>query len=218
VSKAIATFQGELTKPPKERADLIGNPSKRINFIRKTVIERLEEARRLTPDDARVYVQLAWWNGLLWQELELQTASSDMPAATRAIHYGAQAAALDPQGKQGYWVQYLLRARFAALNEGVARQGPNRDPLFVAAREKSARDQYKWAAETLASYLPNDPHEASLRYALARAWFGAGDKEKGREQAEAARHLDEAADSPTRKLSDPQREQVEKWLSASPPG
>jgi hypothetical protein len=68
----------------------------------------------------------------------------------------------------------------------------------------------------LAKYLPDDPHEVSLRYALAQAWFKAGNKEKGREQAEAARDLDEAAVSPTRKLSDPQRKQIQEWFSASP--
>jgi len=219
VVDSIAYFQGESTKPPKERADLIGNPNKRINFIRKTVLSRLEQAARLTPDDARLYVQLAWWNGLLWQHLELQTASSDSPIATQALRYGAQATALDPEGIQGYWVQYVLRTRFfATLNEGLAAKGPNRDPLFIATCKENARRQYEYAAKTLVDFLPNDPHEASLRYALARAWFGAGDKEKGREQAEAARHLDEAAVSPTRKLTDPQRTQIREWLSASPPG
>jgi hypothetical protein len=189
----------------------------KVFFVRKSVIGRLEEAARLTPDDARLYVQLAWWYGVQWSQKQRNTASSDMPIADRAIRYGQQAVALDPHGGEGYWVQYGLRTRFfAALNEQVAAKGPNRDPLFLAACEQNARQQHEEAAKTLAKYLSDDPHEVSLRYALAQAWFKAGDKEKGREQAEAARRLDEVAVLPTRKLSDPQREQIQEWLSASP--
>jgi tetratricopeptide (TPR) repeat protein len=217
--ESIAYFQTELAKPPKERAEVINNRTKRINFIRKGVLERLEEAKRLTPDDARLHVQLAWWYGLLWQHLEWQTARSDLPIAEKAIVHGDQATRLDPEGGQGYWVQYVLRTRlFAVLNEEVAAKGPNRDPIFVAERELAARRQYELAAQKLEEYLPYDPTDAALRFQLARAWFKAGDKEKGREQAEAASRLDEAAVLPTRKLADPQREQVQKWLSASPSG
>ncbi|HEY7157417.1 MAG TPA: O-antigen ligase family protein, partial [Gemmataceae bacterium] len=189
----------------------------KVAFVRKSVIGRLEEAARLTPDDARLYVQLAWWHGVQWSQTQRDTASSDMSIANRALRYGQQAVVLDPHGGEGYWVQYVLRTRFfAALNEQVAAKGPNRDPLFIATCQQNARQQYEEAAKTLAKYLPDDPHEVSLRYALAQAWFKAGNKEKGREQAEAARRLDEAAVSPTRKLSDPQREQIQEWLSASP--
>jgi tetratricopeptide (TPR) repeat protein len=215
--KLAAYFREEGAKPPAERpSSLRDNPD---DFLRRKVIGPLEQAVLLTPDDARLHVQLAWWYGNVW-DLKLQkTRASDPRIAGAAIGHGALAARLDPQGSQGYLVQYQLRMRFALANADIARRGDNRDPLFVREKELTAQKQYEEAAKVLESYLPNDPTEAKLRYSLARAWFKAGDTQRGREQAEEALRLDEAAAAvPTRRLTKPQREQVDKWLSSSPAG
>ncbi len=186
--------------------------------LRKLVIQPLEQAIRLTPDDARLHVQLAWWYGKVWEVNLQKTNKSDPRLAAGAIGHGMLATGLDPDGIQGYLVQYQLRMLFGLLNDKVAREGPNRDPLFVREGELAAKKQYEEAAKVLESYLPNDPSEAKLRYSLARAYFKAGDAAKGREQAKEAARLDEAAAAPTRRLTDPQRKQVREWLSSSPAG
>jgi O-antigen ligase len=209
-------FRQEGAKPPAERPAMIReNPD---DFLKKKVIAPLEEALRLTPDDARLHVQLAWWYGNVW-ELNLQkTKVSDPRIAGAAVGHGGLAARLDPHGNQGYLVQYQLRMRFGLVNEDIGKRGPNRDPLFVHEKEQTAREQYALAARALESYRPNDPTDAKLRYLLARAWFKAGEAGKGREQAEEALRLDAAATLPTRRLTDPQRSQVQEWISAPSAG
>ena len=193
----------------KERA----NPTE--GYLRKKVIAPLEQARQLTPDDARLHVQLASWYGSVWDLNLRHTQVSDVKTAERAIGHGMIATHLDPDGAQGYLVQYHLRRQFAAINEAIAKSGPNRDPLFVAEKEQEAKKQYRMAAEALAPFVEkNDPTDAKLHYLLALAWFKAGDADKGREQAEAARRLDEGVTLPTRRLTDPQRKQVREWLSS----
>jgi hypothetical protein len=199
--------------PQKERA----NPSE--GYLRKKVIAPLEQAAQLTPDDARLHAQLAWQYGSLWNLNLRQTQASDVKTAERAIAHGMIATRLDPDGGPGYLVQYHLRRQFGAINEALARSGPNRDPLFVREKELEAQKQYRMAAEALAPFVEkNDPTDAKLHYLLALAWFKAGEADKGREQAEEARRLDEGVTLPTRRLTDPQRKQVREWLSSASGG
>jgi hypothetical protein len=214
---AVDFFHAEAGKPPAQRAALIRRDPE--SYLRKKVIEPLEQAVRLTPDDARLHVQLASWYGSVW-ELNLQkTEVSDVKTAERAIAHGMIAMRLDPDGSQGYLVQYQLRMKFGGLNESMAKSGRNRDPLFVNEKEQTAKKQYTMAAEVLGPFVEkNDPTDAKLRYALALAWFRAGENQKGREQADLARRLDEGVKLPTRRLTDQQRTQIQEWLSAASPG
>lgn len=209
--QAVAYFQSERNKPPAEQS--AGVRERPILFLKKAVIERLEQAERLTPDDARIYVQLAWWTNVVW-ELNPQQTRRELPIAKQALTYGAQATQLDPRGVAGYLVQYEIRMRYGELNEAAAEKlRTNRgDPVLINDREHTAREQYKLAAQTLEKYLPNDPHEAALHYALWRAWHKAGEKEKGHAHAAKAVQLDDLVTLPARKLTDSQRKQLEKEL------
>ncbi len=210
--RAVAFFHSEGAKPPAERVAAIRNDPD--GYLRKLVLARLEQAIHLTPDDARLHVQAAFWYGTVWRLNLQKTQVSDLKIARQAVEHGVMATRFDPEGGQGYMVQYQLRMMFGGLNEAMAKL-PDRDPLFVNEKEQTAKQQYELAGRVLEGFLPNDPTEAKLHYSLALAWAKAGDRRRCREQAEEARRLDEIATAPTRKLTDPQRKQVRDWLDSS---
>jgi O-antigen ligase len=206
--EAVVSFNSEKDRPPAQ-------PSA---FIQKRVVEPLEQAARQTRDDARIYAQLAWWTDVVWNLKRQRSRTSDVGIAERALLYGVRATQLDPRGAPGYLVQYRLRMEYATLNEDSANKARQEhgDPLFIGAREQTARDQYKLAAQIVGQFLPNDPHDTALHYNLALAWFKAGDKDKGRQHAEEALRLDELLTLPTRKLADRQRKQLRAWIKSPP--
>jgi hypothetical protein len=209
--QAVAYYQNEKNKPLSERSGGIrDHPNV---FIKKGVIDRLNQARQLTPDDARIYVQLAWGTNILWG-LSQRKSLRELPIAENAIRYGITATQLDPRGAAGYLVQYQIRLNYAQINQALAEElrKSHGDPVVINEREYTAREQYKLAAKTLEDYLPNDPYDAVLHYELWHAWSKAGDKEKGREHAKEALELDEVVAMPARKLTDSQHIQLDKWL------
>jgi len=214
--QAVAYYQSERNKPPAEQSEGIRNTPDR--FIQLRVINRLKQAAQLTPDDARIFVQLAWGTNVLW-ELSQRKTRRELPLAENALRYGIKATQLDPHGAAGYLVQYQIRIKYAELNEASAEllRKNHGDPVAINEREYTAREQYKLAAQTLEKYLPNDPHAAALHYDLWLAWSKAGDKEKGREHAEEALRLDKLVTMPARKLTDSQRKELNDWLSKFSP-
>jgi hypothetical protein len=207
-AQAVAYFQGERNKPRVvQSAGLRDRP---VPFLQKAVIERLEQAARLTPDDARIYVQLAWGTHQIW-ELNPRQSRQELPIAERALQYGEKATQLDPHGAAGYLVQYQIRMRYAERNEASAERlrRNHGDPILINDREQTAREQYKLAAQKLEEFLPNDPHDAALHFALWRAWHRASDKEKASEHAATALELDDLVTTRARKLTDSQRKQLE---------
>jgi hypothetical protein len=214
--QAVAYYQSEKNKPLSERSSGIrDNPTL---FIQKGVIERLRQAAQLTPDDARIYVQLAWATNIVW-ELSQRKSVRELPIAENAIRYGMKATQLDRRGAAGYLVQYQIRLIYAQINEASAEalRKSLGDPVLINEREYTAREQYKLAAKTLEDYLPNDPHDAALHYELWRAWSKAGDKDKEREHGEEALRLDDLVTMPARKLTDSQRKKLDEWRSSTSP-
>ncbi|MHB1423612.1 MAG: O-antigen ligase family protein [Gemmataceae bacterium] len=210
--QAVTYFQSERKKPPSEQS--AGLHDRPTVFIQKGVIDRLEQAARLTPDDARIYVQLAWGTNVAW-ELNRQRSRRELPLAERALLYGVKAAQLDPHGPEGYVVQYQIRVGYAEINARSAEdlRKAHGDPLVINERDNTAREQYRFAAQILENFLSNDPHDAALRFALWRAWSNAGTNDKARQQAKKALELDDLVTLPARKLTDSQRKQIHDWLS-----
>jgi O-antigen ligase len=214
--QAVAYFQSEVKKAPSERSSGIRNNPR--EFIKKGVIARLEQAARLTPEDARIYVQLAWGTYQVWESSQ-QRARRELPMAEQALLHGEKATQLDPHGPGGYLVQYEIRMRYAKIMEDDAermRKGHG-DPVLVNDREQTAREQYRLGAEKLEEYLPNDPHDATLHYMLWRAWQKAVNKEKAHTYAAEALELDKLVTAPARKLEDTQRKQLESELTVPAP-
>jgi len=213
--KAADYFNAEREKPlPQQNSVIRDNPA---GFLQKTVVGRLEQAKQLTPDDARIYVQLAWWNHAVW-DLTPSKSTQQLSRAENALRFGGMAVRLDPRGAPGYLVQYRIRMRYAELNRVSARKlrEAHGDPLVISDRESTARRQCKLAADTLEQFLPNDPHDTNLHYALAEALYMAGDTNGGRQYAEEAVRLDKALTFPSRKLTDPQRKQLDEWIQKPP--
>jgi hypothetical protein len=214
--QAVAYFQREMGKPRSERS--AGIRDRPIPFIKAAVIKRLEQAARLTPDDARIYVQLAWGTYQVWESSQ-QRSRQELPIAEQALLYGVKATQLDPHGGTGYIVQYQIRMRYAKINEDDAERlrKEHGDPVLINDREHTAREQYKLAAEVLEGYLPNDPNDATLHYMLWRTLHKAGGKERARVHATKAVELDDLVTAPTRKLEESQRKQLEAELTPSAP-
>jgi hypothetical protein len=211
--QAVAYYRSERNKPLSEQSSTIRDTP--ALFIQRGVIERLKQAARLTPDDARIYVQLAWGTNIVW-ELSRRKTLRELPIAEQALRYGMDATRLDPHGAAGYIVQYQIRIRYAEISEASAEalRKAHGDPVAINERDYTAREQYRLAAQTLEKYLPNDPHDTALHYELWHAWSKAGDKEKGQEHCKEALHLDGIVTMPARRLTNSQREQLEK---ACPP-
>ncbi len=211
-----AYFRSEAQKPTEEQDKNIRlDPP---GWMQRNVIGMLLEAAQLTPQDARVQGQLARWLVSYW-ELKLQiTRQSDPKATELARAHADRCIRLDPEGGEGYWAKFHVLTLIAFHYDIVAREGANRDALRIHGLGWSARKLYHDAAETLEGYLPYDPTDAKLHFQIARAWFKAEENQKGRTHAEEAQRLDEAAASPTRKLTDPQRKQIRDWLQAAEPG
>jgi tetratricopeptide (TPR) repeat protein len=214
--QAVAYYQSERSKPPSEQAASIRDHPDLV--IQKSVINRLKEAAQLTPDDARIYVQLAWGTNVLW-ELSQRKTRRELPLAENALRYGIKATQLDPRGAAGYLVQYQIRIKYAELSEASAEalRKNHGDPVAINEREYTAREQYKLAAGTLERFLPNDPHDAVLHYELWHAWSKAGDKKKAQEHGEKALELDKLVTMHTRRLEDSQRKKLEEWQSKTDP-
>lgn len=209
--QAVDFFHKEAAKPASERA--AGVRDYPVRFIQVGVLERLRQAERLTPDDARIYVQLAWWTNVLWEMTQAKT-DRELRIARQALLYGGRATQLDPRGGAGYWVLYRIRIRYAKIVEDSIEELKKKHEAanILEAREKIVRQQYQLAADTLDQYLPNDPHNLMLHFELARALFKVGDKEKARRHAEEALSLDETISRPARKLTKRQREQLGQWF------
>lgn len=219
-------FRGEIDKASQERS--FRDP---MEFVRHRMIEPAEHALKEDPDNVQLLTHLADCYGLLWQ-MAPQVDQFLKSSLDRAL----QARRVNPEGFQGYQIEDELRRRFALLvlreadrlekekqkdkekekgKDKAAKPTPPQNEVAIAQRivqlRQDGRKQFGFAADLLEKYIPKDPNDPRLRYAIASALFGAGRESEGRTFAEQARKLDAAA-KPPRNLPDQQREQIEKWL------
>jgi O-antigen ligase len=173
-----------------------GNPAEKSAESRRAgrlltehILRPLQKAALADPGDSTPLLELASWYG---EEAKILPGRKEPYES--GLNHLRQARGLDPANKQVYLTEYqLLRP--------MAKQFPN--------NEKTHRLQ---AAYALKAAVELDPTEARLHYELAEAWFLADDQVKGREQAALAHALDEQAIVAGRHLTDPQRQQIQKWL------
>jgi hypothetical protein len=163
-------------------------------YLHQHVLKPLERAAAADPSSAVPPIELANWNGERWRLFPREPGLGE-----KAVRYAVRAQQLDPDGKDGYLAEYRLRTAFGER-----------------LKEKAAEEQYGYAARALQVAVRLDPTEAQLRFLLADALFRSGNPVDGRRQAEEALRLDELSTEPVRKLKDPQRGQVRKWLGQTP--
>ncbi|HZT81277.1 MAG TPA: O-antigen ligase family protein [Gemmataceae bacterium] len=84
-------------------------------------------------------------------------------------------------------------------------------PRYVGSPRR-ARFWYGAAAGALQRAIPCDPNNPALRYRRAEDLFSAGLDGEGRRAAEEALQLDRGGPHPRNSLTDPQREQIRRWL------
>jgi O-antigen ligase len=226
--RAGRQFLEDAAKPPGQQEI---KPSQAYVYVKRLVVASLEQAVREDPNNSRLLVLLADWYGQLWSllpqdEKPLQKALAILELKVQGT---AKVRGIDPEGRAGYLTDYGLRMRFARMLEPSPLTGAavglsypaylkyaQRKVAIIKTRHDLAKKQYQLAAAPLKRYLPNDPTDAELRYQLAEALFKAEDWQPAREQAREALRLDQAAKRATRSLTDPQRKQLQEWLTAAP--
>jgi hypothetical protein len=169
------------------------------HYLQEYILTPLERAVREDPGDVIPWVEFAEWYGekwrLFWDGELLQLCPNVEQLIQKTL---LQAQRLDPDGKEGYLAEYRLR-------------------LLMAKRETArARQHYGSAARAMQKAVKLDPTEASLRYQLAEVLFQTDDPVEGRKEATKALELAGQSTFPTRNLTVPQREQIQKWLQTSP--
>jgi tetratricopeptide (TPR) repeat protein len=227
--RAARDFQEDAAKPAGKREI---KSWQAYTYVKRFVVGPLEQAVKDDPENARLRVLLAEWYGELWAQVPVndQLRKQALQMLEQKVQGTKESRGIDPEGRAGYLTDYHLRVRFARMLEasplpGAAIGVTYRAHLFTVwpriltalrAGPGEAKNQYRLAARVLEKYLPNDPTDATLRYQLAEALFRGGETAAAREQAREALRLDQASKRPTRSLTDPQRKQLEEWLTTSP--
>jgi hypothetical protein len=185
-------------------------------YLRAMVLGPLERASVANPADEVPYLERSAWRGTEWELF------GSPAAGNAALLRAREAAAVDPRGTAGLRAELRLRVMFA----------PKKD-----ARQDL---QFASAERLIADILERDPTaEARLRFVVTRARFAARDEaaalakaagksgeaaraearavrrldEAARAEAESVRRLDEAAPGPLYRLTEVQRQQLQKWLT-----
>lgn len=227
--RAARDFQEDAAKPSGKREI---KSWQAYTYLKRLVVGPLEQAVKDDPENARLLVLLAEWDGELCTQLPVndQPRKQALQLLELKIQGTKQSRGIDPEGRAGYLADYHLRMRYARMLEASPLPGAAIGityrahlmtvwPRFLTALRVGpgeARNQYRLAARVLEKYLPNDPTDATLRYRLAEALFRGGEPAAAREQAREALRLDQASKRPTRSLTDPQRKQLAEWLATSP--
>jgi O-antigen ligase len=187
------------------------------------VIDPLRTAAGEDPGNVRIEVELSRWYVELWSRAPFEEGAKN--PGTVAVAWAVLAQKTCPPGPDGYLAEYRARIRMAAIlrdaakrlveeakkNKKLTTEARKRNEEVATGLESRARNQCALAAEKLKEYLPNAPNDPEVHFLLAHTLFEAGQQAEGRKQAELARHLDQLARQP-RTLTDPQRDQVNRWL------
>ena len=133
------------------------------------------------------HVELAHWYGE-----EANLARNDEAVFRKALDEARQAQKLDRDSKDGFLAEYrLLKGR-------------------AEAGGKLGRDAIGRAARVFQAVVERDPTEAALHFELAQLYFEADEPALGRLEADRALELDRQASAAARRLSQAQREELER--------
>lgn len=211
-------FRADLARKPEERKNL----APPLQHIRLAILRPLEVAARDDPGNARIPLMLAQWNRQMWFYLPF-----DEMRGGKGLNYVAQAQQLDPHGQEAFLVEAQLRrlfaSRLAPWNTGSMSMGLPFDIWLsefknvkrVKEMGKESLTQSGLAAKAFTELAALDPTAPLWHYQAAESRCLAGDQPRMVEEARKALDLDEQTKSPSRRLTDPQREQIRHWLATA---
>ena len=210
--------------------------------LAQKVLPLLYDAAKEDPDDVRVHILLARWTNELWSVYPPGDFHTKL--ANSAVGHARKAQELDPEGPDGYDLDYHIRMNFVRRLNIVYRSRGNGMPALAAAIGQDYGvffDETRWphplgrgaiemlkskkdpdepayqaleAAGALERYLPHDPNDAPLRFLLAEALYKAWEDDRCRQQATEALRLDAAAARPP--LTDDERQKLSVWKDLPP--
>lgn len=175
-------------------------------FIVRRVLPPLQKAAESDRRDARTHLHLSHWYGEVWKYHPRQGVLSESAINHAGLVHGGlrpqkSASAIDPEGREGYLAEYRLRLLFAQ---------------WVQSDQTKQKEQYRLAARAMREVVVRHPTEARLRYQLAEVLFKSGNAAEGEKEARETLKREEQATRQSRKLTDQQREQIQKWLKSPP--
>ncbi len=224
---SLAQAHGQLfleDRAREPRAQQIKEPP--LQFIRFRILELLNAAAREDPGNARVPVLQAQWYREMWR-----INPREKQWGVDGLECAAQALKLDPHGREPLLVEAQLRQEFArklapSVTTGIAlglafpiweRSMPQERTAILKKTSEEAQTQYRLAAEAFTKLAALDPAAAGPHFLAAECWFRAGAMDRMLAEAEKASAVDEQVRWPGHRLTDPQREQVRRWLAVGRP-
>jgi hypothetical protein len=220
--------------PPNIASDIRRHPR---SYLDHSVLRPLQRAAEANPDDSRYQSALANWTGVLWQLVKDDPRYSDTIRDTARKH-ALKCQAMDPFNREGFLAEATLEAMFGAHFHARSWQptlavsvpwGPFPQMLpiqplgcFVHILEepsrtpawKTAHLEYEQSAVALGHAKDRSPTQLSVRFQYMGALVSAGRVKEAELEASEILRRDRAALHKSRKLSNPQREHVYRWLKA----
>jgi O-antigen ligase len=160
--------------------------------VLKHIVQQFEGAVQDDPANARYWVDLANWYGTFYEW------NGDEEMRQRGLKYALAAQQRDRFGEAGYYAEFRLHqlaaGRASTLDGRLRMLDEAVKPLF--------------------RLVPLRRFDAQLHYRLAAALAGVGDREAATRYAQYALEYDAAAPTDERRLTEPQRKQVRRFLEA----
>jgi hypothetical protein len=197
-------------------------------------MDRLTTAEREDVGNVQTREVLARYTIQRWKSIPPQDQQRRNMVAGNAVNLTALARRANPEGEEGYLVEYYVYVTIGAELNRLAEQitadlkkdekekkdkklPPAAKAMAAGWRQemlRAAPEAYRNAALALEPYVPRDPTNPHLRYQIASARASANDPDGAREAAKEALELDRqiGTDRP-RSLTERQRAQLKSWLS-----
>ncbi len=182
---------------------------KLTDYLSRSILLPLGEARRADPYDIGPVLELAMWYALLWK-LDPEQPQDDSLDATGV------AAERDPYGTAALTVELQLHLTYALVTKKNLRASRRTNPADVRNLEERRLAHLREAELLIGRIVERNPAlEARLRYRLAQTLLALPDalrNDEGREVAKRVWDLEQNARGPRWQLTREQRHVVRRWL------
>jgi hypothetical protein len=160
-------------------------------YLDSNILPALRKAVQADGGNVHALTERASWYGERWK---LDPRIEFRRAADIDAHL---ATTIDPEGLEGYLTKYQLNLLFARFSESAR-----------------VSEFYDKAIQAMAEVVKRDRTNVHFRFQYLEVLIKNDKTAEARLQIDQCLALDRQATDPGRKLADPQREQIQKWLSA----